>query len=72
MSDSATAEKRMPGIPDRTLEKIVSEAGGTLAPYFDGRKPRISLVLGDRIFDAANNTELLTLALRAVAGNEDH
>jgi hypothetical protein len=62
-----TTEKRLPGIPDRTLEKIIADAGGILTPYLDGKKARQTLKLGERTFDAANNTELLTLVLRSVA-----
>lgn len=67
MSDNLATEKRLPGIPDRTLEKIIADAGGALTPYLEGKKARQRLTLGGQTFDAANNTELLTLVLRAVA-----
>lgn len=61
--------KRMPGIPDRTLEKIVSDSGGTLTPYLDGKKLRQRLELGGKTFDADSNTALITQVFLSVSSN---
>jgi hypothetical protein len=58
--------KRMAGIPDRTLQKIVDESGGALDSYLDGKKVRQKLRLGGRTFDAATNTELITQVFASI------
>jgi predicted amidohydrolase YtcJ len=67
MLDNAVAEKRTPGMPDRTLDKIVSDAGGTLTTYAEGRKVNLALALGNKVFTAENNTALITEVFRAMA-----
>ncbi len=52
-------DKRLPGIPHRTLEHITTSAGGVITPYLDGNKTRIKMTLGNQTFDAGNNTALL-------------
>jgi hypothetical protein len=57
--DRTVESKRLPGIPDRTLQNIADSTGGVLTPYLNGNNKRIKLVLGAETFDAENNTALL-------------
>jgi hypothetical protein len=53
--------KRRPGIPDRTLEHIAKEAGGEITRFIQGRDKWVRLEIGNKTFEAPNNTALLIL-----------
>jgi hypothetical protein len=63
----AVTGKRIPGIPDRTLDKIVGDCDGALTTYAEGRKVNLALTLGNKVFTAENNTALITEVFRAMA-----
>ena len=59
----SSSNKRLPGIPHRTLEHIVTTAGGSIEPFLVGNEKHVRLMLGDTVIEAENNTKLLILVL---------
>ena len=62
MTDSTN--KRLPGIPDRTLSFIVLSAGGNVEKFLSEEgKAHVRLTIGDKVLESDTNTRLLIKVL---------
>ena len=60
----ASTNKRLPGIPDRTLSFIVLSAGGTVEKYItEEGKTWVRLTIGSHVLASDTNTRLLIKVL---------
>ena len=56
----ASTNKRLPGIPDRTLAFIVLSAGGNVEKFLsDDGKAHVRLNIGSHVLESDTNTRLL-------------
>ena len=63
--------KRLPGIPDRTLAFIVLSAGGTVEKFFsDDGKAYVRLTIGSRVLEADTNTRLLIQVMELLKNDQ--
>ena len=58
--------KRRPGMPHETLAWIATQSSGAIEHFLKDKDTWVRLTLGERIFEAPNNTALLIQVFEAI------
>ena len=65
--------KRLPGIPDRTLAFIADSAGGTIEKFItEDNKTHVRLTIGSHVLESDTNTRLLIQVLSILDTRTQH
>ena len=65
--------KKLPGIPDRTLAFIATSAGGTLEKFITtDSKTNVRLTIGSHVLESDTNTRLLIQVLSILDTRTQH